>query len=73
VVVTNENVQVASLSSRVEADLVVGLLESEGITSWVNADDAGGEIGALQLEGVAVFVAAADASRAREVLADLPS
>lgn len=72
-IVTNESVQVASVPSRTEADLVVGLLQSEGIQSWAIGDDAGGEIGSLQLDGVRVFVAAPDAARATEILADLPS
>jgi hypothetical protein len=71
--VTNETVPVASVSSRTEADLVVGLLQSEGVDARISADDAGGELGSLQLEGVRVLVARADADRAREILANLPS
>jgi Putative prokaryotic signal transducing protein len=71
--VTNETVSVASVSSRTEGDLVVGLLQSAGIAARVTADDAGGELGSLQLEGVHVLVAAADEARARTILADLPS
>ncbi len=72
---TNENPPevVASVPSRAEGDLVVGLLQSEGIEAAVIADDAGGEIASLQMDGVRVLVRAADAARAKEILADLPS
>lgn len=72
-VVTNESVQVTSVPSRIEADLVIGLLQSENIESWAIGDDAGGEIGCLAQDGVRVYVRAADAARAQEILADLPS
>ncbi len=74
-VVTNENAPevVASVPTRAEGDLVVGLLQSEGIGAAIIADDAGGEIASLQQDGVRVLVAAADAARARQILADLPS
>jgi predicted Fe-Mo cluster-binding NifX family protein len=73
--VTNENPPeiVASVPTRTEGDLVVGLLQSEGIDALIIADDAGGEIASLQQDGVRVLVKAADADRAREILADLPS
>lgn len=63
-------VSVASVSSRAEADIVAGLLQSEGIEALVTADDAGGELGSLQLEGVHVLVAPADQDRARQILTD---
>ena len=72
---TNENVPevVASVPTRTEGDLVVGLLQSKGIEAAIIADDAGGEIASLQQDGVRVLVRAADAARAKEILADLPS
>ncbi|HEX5198418.1 MAG TPA: DUF2007 domain-containing protein [Actinoplanes sp.] len=70
---TNQTVPVASMSSRAEADIVAGLLQSEGIDARVTADDAGGALGSLQLEGVQVLVAPDDAARARQILAGPPS
>ena len=67
----NESVTVAQVSNRIEADLVAGLLQSEGISARVNADDAGGQEPQLQLQsGAQVLVAAADEARAREILAE---
>jgi hypothetical protein len=70
-IVANENVLVAQVSNRIEADLVAGLLQSEGISTRVNADDAGGQEPQLQLQsGAQVLVAPADEARAREILAE---
>jgi putative signal transducing protein len=70
-IVGDESVTVAQVSSRIEADLVAGLLRSEGISARVNADDAGGQEPQLQLQsGAQVLVAAADEARAREILAE---
>jgi hypothetical protein len=66
-------VPVAQVSSRSEADLIVGLLGSGGVRSVVSADDAGGQEPQLQLEGVRVLVAPADAAVARQILADAQS
>jgi hypothetical protein len=68
--VDNVNVPVAYVSSRTEGDIVVGLLESQGVYARVNADDAGGQEPQLQLQGVLVLVAAADEAKAREILAE---
>ena len=62
-------VPVAVVSSRAEADLVVGLLRSYGLTAAVSADDVGGQDPQMQLGGVRVLVAPADETAAREVLA----
>ncbi len=62
-------VAVAVVSSRIEAELVAGLLRSSGIKVGVNADDAGAQDPALQLQGVQVLVAAEDAAEARRILA----
>jgi hypothetical protein len=59
---------VAVVSSRAEADLIVGLLQSHGVPARVVADDAGGQEPQWQLEGVRVLVAPADVALAREVL-----
>jgi Putative prokaryotic signal transducing protein len=62
-------VSVAVVTSRTEAELIVGLLSSHGITAAVSADDAGGQEPQLQLQGVRVLVAPSDETAAREVLA----
>jgi hypothetical protein len=65
-------VAVAVVTSRTEADLIVGLLQSHGLRAVVSADDAGGQEPQWQLSGVRVLVAADDAEDAREVLAAAP-
>jgi hypothetical protein len=63
-------VPVAVVASRAEADLIVGLLRSNGLRAVVSADDAGGQDPQLQLQGVRVLVAPADETAARQLLAD---
>jgi Putative prokaryotic signal transducing protein len=63
------NVPVALTSSRVEADLIVGLLRSNGLRAVVSADDVGGLEPQLQLQGVRVLVAPSDVDLARRLLA----
>ena len=62
-------VPVAVVASRVEADLIVGLLRNNGLRAVVSADDAGGLEPQLQVYGVRVLVPAADEATARQVLA----
>jgi Putative prokaryotic signal transducing protein len=63
-------VPVAVVASRTEAELIVGLLRSNGLNAAVSADDAGGQDPQLQLQGVRVLVAPDDESAARRLLAD---
>jgi hypothetical protein len=63
-------VSVAVVSSRIEADLIAGLLRGHGMKVGVTADDAGGQEPQLQLQGVHVMVAAEDELEARRLLAD---
>jgi hypothetical protein len=63
-------VPVAIVTSRAEAELIVGLLRSNGLRAAVSADDAGGQDPQLQLQGVRVLVAAADEAAARRLLAE---
>lgn len=63
-------VPVAVVNTRVEADLIVGLLGSNGVRAIVLADDAGGQDPQLQQQGVRVLVARSDEALARELLAD---
>ena len=62
-------VTVALVGSRTEAELIVGLLRSNGVPAYFAADDAGGQEPQLQLSGVRVLVPAEDEAAAREVLA----
>ena len=63
-------VSVAVVDSRIEAELIAGLLRSHGVRAAVSADDAGGQEPQLQQDGVRVLVARSDEADARELLAD---
>jgi hypothetical protein len=62
-------VTVAVVSSRIEAELIVGMLVSHGLRAAMLADDAGGQEPQLQLQGVRVLVAPTDEVSARRLLA----
>ncbi len=64
-------VTVAVVASRTEAELIAGLLRSNGLRAAVLADDAGGQDPQLQISGVRVLVASADEAAARQVLAEV--
>jgi Putative prokaryotic signal transducing protein len=69
-------VPIAVVASRVEAELIVGLLRNNGLWAVVSADDAGGLEPQLQVQGVRVLVPASDEASARRLLAaadDAPS
>lgn len=58
----NETTVIARVTTSTEAELIVGMLKTNGIAAWVSADDAGGLEPELQLtSGVRVLVPAADA------------
>jgi putative signal transducing protein len=61
-------VSVAIVSSRTEAELIVGLLRSHGVRATAAADDVGGQEPQLQLDGVRVLVAPSDVALARRLL-----
>jgi hypothetical protein len=63
-------VPLVTVTSRVEADLIVGMLRSNGLRAVVSADDAGGQEPELQLQGVRVLVASPDEAAARRLLAE---
>jgi hypothetical protein len=67
--VERTTVTVAVVASRMEAELVVGLLRSHGFDARVSADDAGGQEPQLQMQGVRVLVAPSDEAAVRELLA----
>ena len=62
-------VSVAVVASRTEAELIVGMLRSHGVSAAVSADDAGGQYPQMQADGVHVLVAASDEVSARRLLA----
>jgi putative signal transducing protein len=68
--VDGATVPVAVVGSRTEAELIVGMLRSNGLTAVVSADDAGGVEPQLQLQGVRVLVASSDEAAARQLLAE---
>ncbi len=65
------DVVVAVVGSRVEAELMVGMLTAHGVRARVSADDVGGVDLALQAQGVRVLVPAEDEDDARVLLEDL--
>jgi hypothetical protein len=69
--VEGATVPVTVVGSRIEAELVVGLLRSNGLRAAVSADDAGGQEPQLQLQGVRVLVAPSDEASARRLLAEI--
>ena len=62
-------VPVAVVGSRIEAELIVGLLLSHGLRAAIATDDAGGQEPQWQLSGVRVLVPASDEAEARQLLA----
>lgn len=64
------SVPVAVVASRIEADLIVGMLRSNGVRAVVSADDAGGQEPPLQIQGVRVLVTPSDAVPARQLIAE---
>jgi hypothetical protein len=69
--VEGATVPVTVVGSRIEAELIVGLLRSNGLRAAVSADDAGGQEPQLQLQGVRVLVAPSDEASARQLLAEI--
>src|SRR5215813_4887083 len=63
-------VSVAVVASRTEAELIVGMLRSNGLRAAVAADDAGGQEPQLQLQGVRVLVAPSEEAEARQLIAE---
>lgn len=59
---------VAVVGSRVEADLMVGMLHTHGIAAAVSGDDVGGIDLALQSQGVRVVVPDSQADEAHRLL-----
>jgi hypothetical protein len=72
-IVDHLTVPLIVVTSRMEAELIVGLLSSNGLRATVSADDAGGQDPQLQLEGVRVLVAPSDEVTARRILEEQTS
>jgi hypothetical protein len=68
--VDGATVPVAVVASRIEAELIVGMLRSNGLRAAISADDAGGLDPQLQVQGVRVLVAPSDEASARQVIAE---
>jgi hypothetical protein len=69
-IVGEQIVTAAVVTSRIEAQLIVGLLESHGLRAISSADDAGWQEPQLQLQGVRILVAASDEAEARRLIAE---
>jgi hypothetical protein len=65
----SRTVAIGTFATRAEAEIVVGLLESQGIAASITADDAGGAYPFDLSGGAQVVVDASDAEAARELLA----
>lgn len=63
-------VPVAVVGSRIEAELIAGLLRSHGLAAAVTADDTAGLDPMLQMHGVRVLVTPSGEACARSLLAD---
>ena len=62
---------VAQVPSSFEAQLIVGLLDSNGVAAVTSSDDAGGQEPQWQLtQGVRVLVAPEDEERARQLIVE---
>jgi hypothetical protein len=66
-------VAVAVVTSQFEAELIAGLLQTDGLDAAVSADDAGGQEPQLQLQGVRVLVSPGVEAAARQILDDAQS
>ena len=64
------SVPVARAASRIEAELIIGMLRSNGVRAVMSADDAGGQQPPLQIAGVRVLVPPSDEAPARQLLAE---
>jgi hypothetical protein len=64
------SVPVALAASRIQAELIVGMLRNNGLRAVVSADDAGGLEPQLQMQGVRVLVTPSDEATARRLVAD---
>jgi hypothetical protein len=66
-------IAIRTLTTRSEAELVRGLLESSGIPAWVSTDDAGGVYPFQLSDGAHVIIREGDREAAEDVLANKTS
>jgi hypothetical protein len=64
-----EWVPVAVVTSRAEAELIVGMLRNYGLHAAVSPDDGGGQEPELQIQGVRLLAAPAEAAEALRLIA----
>ncbi len=70
----NDPTIVRTFSDRGEAEIARSLLEAEGVTASVTADDGGGSTPSFNIAtGIQLVVDAADVDRARELLDEVIS
>jgi Putative prokaryotic signal transducing protein len=62
-------IPIRTVTTRTEAELVRGLLESSGIDAWVSTDDAGGVYPFQLSDGARVMIRESDHDAAESVLA----
>lgn len=63
-------ISIATFSTRVDAEVVRGLLESAGIHAWIESDDAGGAYPFSLSDGVHVVVDKEDGDAAAALLSE---
>ena len=66
----SQAVPIGTFATRGEAEIVVGMLEAEGIAASISADDAGGAYPFVLSGGAVVLVDEGDAEAASQLLAD---
>jgi hypothetical protein len=69
----SRDVTAAVVRTRVDAELLAGMLRDHGVPAWVSTDDASGVEAALTAQGVRVMVPAVHASEARRLVGDEPA
>ncbi len=62
-------ITIRTVTTRTEAELVRGLLDSAGIPAWISTDDAGGVYPFQLSDGARVMIREADQDAAESVLA----
>lgn len=61
---------IKNFNTRIDAELIKGLLETNGINSFISSDDMGGVGPHIAASGVKLMVAPEDAEKAKEMLRD---
>jgi hypothetical protein len=69
----DRDVTAAVVRTRVDAELMAGMLRDHGVPAWVSTDDASGVEAALTAQGVRVMVPAVHAQEARTLMGESPA